>query len=219
MTADEQVERVALALSVASAPEYSDIWETSDEESRDVWRRSARAAIAAMTLTPQVVETAATHLCGESCRHRSDCGLHNAPACYEPGNDAMSDTHDCDPPPTPQADVLAEVEAQSLKDAADELDRLQSSHDIAECAGHVEGEVGRGEAIDNWISVCEDPQTWLRHRAGDALAPDAFVPLTIGTILCADGLHEECHDHESCQCGCHMTITPGAILDSHEAKS
>jgi hypothetical protein len=63
------------------------------------------------------VETAATHVCGETCRHRSDCGLHNAPACYEPGNEAMTDTHDC----TPAAPVRT---VTSVEDAVGLLTRL-----------------------------------------------------------------------------------------------
>ena len=90
-----ELERVALALHAEACndPECDHTWTE--------WEREAQAAITAMTPTPQV-ETAATHPCGELCRHRSDCGLHNAPACYESGNEAMSNTHDCDPPPTPQ---------------------------------------------------------------------------------------------------------------------
>ena len=110
--------------------------------------------------------------------------------------------------PGPDVHALAEVRAKVLRDAADDLDQLQSSHDVAECAGYVEGEVGRAEAIENWLSVCDDPQTWLRGRAGGALIPDVLVPLTMGTAECADGLHEDCHAHETCQCGCHMNTTP-----------
>jgi hypothetical protein len=59
--------------------------------------------------TTPMVETAATHVCGEMCTHRSDCGLHNAPACYEPGGEAMTDTHDCTPAPQTVGSVEAAV--------------------------------------------------------------------------------------------------------------
>ena len=228
MTAGEQVEKVAKALFAWDIQEHEEprpTWEGS-EGMREVFRSGATVAIAAMQPEPVTNECAVR-------ASELDTFARFAKRLYPPSlvpraviiadlaeHAARHRRGTCDhPTPTPQADVLAEVRTQALKDAADDLDHLQFAHDVAECAGHVEGEVGRSEAIGNWLSVCDDPQTWLRHRAGDTLIPDAFVPLTVGTILCADGLHEECHDHESCQCGCHMTITPGAILDKHEANS
>lgn len=44
---------------------------------------------------------------------------------------------------------------------------IRSAHDIAECAAPVEGETGRQECIDQWISICEEPDTWLRELADD----------------------------------------------------
>lgn len=44
---------------------------------------------------------------------------------------------------------------------------IRSAHDIAECAAPVEGETGRQECIDQWISICEEPDTWLRDLADD----------------------------------------------------
>ena len=37
---------------------------------------------------------------------------------------------------------------------------------------------------------------------------ERLVPLTRGTIKCAEGNHDTCFAHEACQCGCHMSTTP-----------
>lgn len=44
---------------------------------------------------------------------------------------------------------------------------IHQAHDIAECAGYVEGETGRQECIDQWIALCEEPDAWLRELADD----------------------------------------------------
>jgi len=62
-----------------------------------------------------------------------------------------------------------------------------------------------------WNDMGGAEPTWERANLEvaieDALGHDALVPLTMGTAECADGLHEDCHAHETCQCGCHMNTT------------
>lgn len=61
-------------------------------------------------------------------------------------------------------------EARSLESAmvrvADLMDEVQSRADIAECAAHFAGEVGRQAVIDSCEAMHEDPGWWLRTKTG-----------------------------------------------------
>ncbi|MFC9934600.1 hypothetical protein [Glutamicibacter sp. NPDC127525] len=60
---------------------------------------------------------------------------------------------------------MQEREAAVIAGLAELLDEYQNSHDVAECAAHVEGETGRQAVIDNWESIIEEPAEWLRQKS------------------------------------------------------
>lgn len=62
-------------------------------------------------------------------------------------------------------DLRAEGAAEALHAALYDMEITQSGHDVAECAAPVPGEVGRQDAIDEWISICEEPVEWMRKFA------------------------------------------------------
>ena len=75
-------------------------------------------------------------------------------------------------------DLRAEGAAEALHAALYELEVTQSSHDEAECAAPVPGEVGRQDAIDEWISICEEPVEWMRkfaQRYAHEAPSDAYI--------------------------------------------
>lgn len=53
----------------------------------------------------------------------------------------------------------------ALQAAADAMAAIIEGGDVAECAGHVPGEVGRSAAIDARDGLLEDPVGWLREWA------------------------------------------------------
>lgn len=63
--------------------------------------------------------------------------------------------------------------ASSLRMAACELESTIAAGDVAECAGHVPGEVGRASAVDARDEIHEDPAGWLRKRADEIEAEEA----------------------------------------------
>lgn len=60
---------------------------------------------------------------------------------------------------------MQEREAAVIAGLAELLYEYQNSHDVAECAAHVEGEVGRQEAMENWERVTDEPAEWLREQS------------------------------------------------------
>lgn len=58
-------------------------------------------------------------------------------------------------------DLRAEGAAEALHAAIYDLEITKSNHDVAEYAAPVPGEVGRQDAIDEWISICEEPVEWM----------------------------------------------------------
>lgn len=66
----------------------------------------------------------------------------------------------------------------ALHAALYDLEITQSNHDVAECAAPVPGEVGRQDAIDEWISICEEPVEWMRkfaQRYAHEAPSDAYI--------------------------------------------
>ncbi|MGP9727926.1 hypothetical protein [Glutamicibacter sp. AOP3-A1-12] len=60
---------------------------------------------------------------------------------------------------------MQEREAAVIAGLAELLDEYRSSHDVAECAGYVDGETGRQAVIDKWESITEEPAEWLREQS------------------------------------------------------
>ena len=65
----------------------------------------------------------------------------------------------------------ATVQAEALRDAADEAEAVDADALVAGCAAPVSGERGRQSVIDAARAMCEEPWTWLRARA-DRLAAE-----------------------------------------------
>ena len=59
----------------------------------------------------------------------------------------------------------AQVQAEALRDAADEAEAADADALVAGCAAPVSGERGRQSVIDAARAMCEEPWTWLRARA------------------------------------------------------
>ena len=81
----------------------------------------------------------------------------------------------------------ARIERERIAHLAESI---RSAHDIAECAAPVEGETGRQECIDQWISICEEPDAWLRDLADDPewLEAEFFEVWEIGAMDAARSL-------------------------------
>ena len=66
----------------------------------------------------------------------------------------------------------ATVQAEALRDAADEAEAVDADALVAGCAAPVSGERGRQSVIDAARALCEEPWTWLRARAARLLAAE-----------------------------------------------
>jgi hypothetical protein len=70
---------------------------------------------------------------------------------------------------------LATAKADALREAADDMESIIASGDIAEVAAYVDGETGRQEAISARDSLYEEPAEFIRARAA-ALTTTAEKP-------------------------------------------
>lgn len=57
--------------------------------------------------------------------------------------------------------VVVAIQAEALRKAAFEMERVISCGDVAECAAYVEGEVGRESAVSNRDCLRDEPAEWL----------------------------------------------------------
>lgn len=59
----------------------------------------------------------------------------------------------------------AQVRADALREAAEEMDEIEANAEIAEFAAYVEGETSRQSVIDAAAEMQKDTAQWLRNRA------------------------------------------------------
>lgn len=86
----------------------------------------------------------------------------------------------------PAPPAAAPVKDAALQEAADAMAAIIEAGDVAEIAGHVPGEVGRGAAIAARDDLREDPVAWLRAWADERKrwdGPAAAPPELRGTLL------------------------------------
>jgi len=87
---------------------------------------------------------------------------------------------------------------------ADRLrDEMEAAQFFGESGAYAPPEPGPDECL------CGGADGVTDQKCPACVRRDVLVPLTMGTIVCADGHHDICVDHETCQCGCHMNTTPG----------
>lgn len=60
---------------------------------------------------------------------------------------------------------VAKIKADSLREAAAELEDREHCYNDALSAAFVPGETGRGNVIQSYEAILEEPYGWLRERA------------------------------------------------------
>lgn len=60
---------------------------------------------------------------------------------------------------------IAKIKADALREAATELEDREHCYNDALSAAFVPGETGRGNVIQSYEAILEEPYEWLRERA------------------------------------------------------